>query len=100
MLIVAFGQVFAPHIFTCKRLKPLFYGVVLLFILHTLGLALRWYVSSHAPMSDTYESMIYIAWSCLLFCMLFMRHSLFALSGSVMMAGIFYVCGAFRKYRS
>jgi cytochrome c-type biogenesis protein CcsB len=89
LLLVAFGQVFAPHIFTCKRAKPLFYGVGLLFILHTLGLVLRWYVSSHAPMSDTYESMIYIAWSCLLLCMLFMRHSLFALSGSVMMAGIF-----------
>ncbi len=89
LLMAAFGQVFVPHIFTCKRLKPLFYGVELLFILHTLGLLLRWYVSSHAPMSDTYESMIYIAWSCLLFCMLFMRHSLFALSGSVMMAGIF-----------
>ena len=46
-------------------------------------------VSGHAPFSDTYESIVYIAWSCLLFSVLFLRKSLFALAGSVMMAGIF-----------
>jgi len=89
LLVVAFGRVFAPAIFTCKLDRPLFFIVAFLFIVHTCGLALRWYISGHAPLSDTYESIVYIAWSCLLFCMLFLRSSLFALSGSVMMAGIF-----------
>ncbi|ARU48002.1 cytochrome c biogenesis protein CcsA [Sulfurospirillum diekertiae] len=89
LLGVAFGRVFAPQTFTCKLTRPLFFIVAALFVVHTCGLALRWYVSGHAPLSDTYESIVYIAWSCLLFCMLFMRRSLFALSGSVMMAGIF-----------
>ncbi|QIR76747.1 cytochrome c biogenesis protein [Sulfurospirillum diekertiae] len=89
LLGVAFGHVFAPNTFTCKLNRPLFFSVAMLFVVHTCGLALRWYVSGHAPLSDTYESIVYIAWSCLLFCMLFMRTSLFALSGSVMMAGIF-----------
>lgn len=89
LLGVAFGRVFAPQTFTCKLTRPLFFIVTALFVVHTCGLALRWYVSGHAPLSDTYESIVYIAWSCLLFCMLFMRTSLFALSGSVMMAGIF-----------
>ncbi|WP_263831760.1 cytochrome c biogenesis protein CcsA [Sulfurospirillum oryzae] len=89
LLVVAFGRVFAPQTFTCKLDRALFFIVASLFVLHTCGLALRWYVSGHAPLSDTYESIVYIAWSCLLFCMLFLRRSLFALSGSVMMAGIF-----------
>ena len=89
LLSVAFGRIFAPKFFTCRLDYPLFLIVATLFMIHTAGLALRWYVSAHAPLSDTYESIVYIAWSCLLFCMLFLRRSLFALSGSVMMAGIF-----------
>lgn len=41
--------------------------IATLFILHTLGLAWRWYLSGHAPWSDAYESMIYVAWSTMLF---------------------------------
>lgn len=89
LLAIAFGHVFAPQKFPIKIDKALFVIVASLFIVHTCGLGLRWYVSGHAPLSDTYESIVYIAWSCLLFCMLFLRRSLFALSGSVMMAGIF-----------
>ena len=39
------------------------YSIVILFILHTLGLIARSYVSGHAPWSDAYESMIYVAWA-------------------------------------
>ena len=38
-----------------------------LFLLHTGGLIVRWYISGHAPWSDAYESMIYVAWSTMLF---------------------------------
>ena len=34
-----------------------------LFVVHTLGLISRWYISGHAPWSDAYESMIYVAWA-------------------------------------
>ncbi|MFK7832609.1 MAG: cytochrome c biogenesis protein CcsA [Winogradskyella sp.] len=46
-----------------------------LFILHTGGLIMRWYLSGHAPWSDAYESMIYVAWSVMLFGLLFGRKS-------------------------
>jgi len=35
-------------------------------IIHTVGLGLRWYLSGHAPMSNGYESMIFVAWGTLL----------------------------------
>ena len=45
--------------------------IVLLFVVHTLGLIARWYISGHAPWSDAYESMIYVAWATMLFTLLF-----------------------------
>ncbi len=89
LLIVAFMQVFSTSTKIKQWGKLLLYGVIALFAVHTFALALRWYISGHAPMSDTYESIIYIAWSCLLFSLFFLRNSLFALAGSTMMAGIF-----------
>ncbi|XMO85676.1 cytochrome c biogenesis protein CcsA [Algibacter sp. AS12] len=41
--------------------------IIGLFVLHTAGLITRWYISGHAPWSDAYESMIYVAWSTMLF---------------------------------
>lgn len=47
----------------------------ILFVLHTLGLAARWYISGHAPWSDAYESMIYVAWATQFFGLAFGRKS-------------------------
>ena len=46
-----------------------------LFILHTAGLIVRWYISGHAPWSDAYESMIYVAWATMFFGLAFGRKS-------------------------
>lgn len=35
------------------------------FIIHTLSLIARWYISGHAPWSDAYESILYVAWATL-----------------------------------
>ena len=47
-----------------RAVVHVFIGIIaLLFVLHTAGLAARWYISGHAPWSDAYESMIYVAWA-------------------------------------
>ena len=43
------------------------YAILGLFALHTAGLIVRWYISGHAPWSDAYESMIYVAWATMAF---------------------------------
>tara|TARA_R110002049_G_scaffold83389_7_gene212133 strand:+ start:14956 stop:18153 length:3198 start_codon:yes stop_codon:yes gene_type:complete len=48
-------------------IKVLIGVIIALFVLHLGGLILRWYLSGHAPWSDAYESMIYVAWSVMLF---------------------------------
>ena len=45
------------------------------FIAHILGLALRWYISGHAPWSNGYESMIYIAWATIFSGLIFSKRS-------------------------
>ena len=47
--------------------------ILLLFVVHTAGLALRWYISGHAPWSNGYESVIYVAWATMLAGVIFGR---------------------------
>jgi cytochrome c-type biogenesis protein CcsB len=57
-----------------------------LFIAHTAGLGVRWYVSGHAPWSNGYESMIYIAWTTMLAGLIFARKSLGGLAATLVLA--------------
>ena len=54
--------------------------IVGLFIYHTIGLGIRWYISGHAPWSNAYESMIYVSWSTMFFGLLFIRKSTLAVA--------------------
>jgi len=49
--------------------------IIVLFILQTSGLGVRWFISGHAPWSDAYESIIYVAWATMLFGLIFGRKS-------------------------
>ncbi|WP_439182944.1 cytochrome c biogenesis protein CcsA [Carboxylicivirga taeanensis] len=62
--------------------------IVLAFVVYTLGLAIRWYISGHAPWSNGYESMLYIGWSTLLAGLLFSKQSPIALSVTSFFSGI------------
>jgi cytochrome c-type biogenesis protein CcsB len=57
------------------------------FLVHTFGLGLRWYISGHSPMSNGYESMIFISWVTLLAGFIFSRRSEFTLPGTSVLAG-------------
>lgn len=50
-------------------------ALLVLFIAHTTGLGIRWYLSGHAPWSNAYESMIYVAWATMFFGLAFGRKS-------------------------
>jgi cytochrome c-type biogenesis protein CcsB len=49
--------------------------ILILFLLHTAALIARWYISGHAPWSNAYESMIYVAWATMFFGLAFGRKS-------------------------
>ncbi len=58
------------------------------FLFHTFGLGLRWYIAGHSPMSNGYESMIFISWATLLAGFIFSRKSAFALSAAAILASM------------
>ncbi len=56
------------------------------FLYHTFGMALRWYLTGHAPWSNGYEALILVAWGGLIAGFGFMRNSKITLAASVLMA--------------
>jgi len=56
---------------------------------HTANMILRWYISGHAPWSNAYESIVFIAWGSAFASLLFFRKSMLALGAGLFMAGMF-----------
>jgi cytochrome c-type biogenesis protein CcsB len=69
-------------------MKILFSLAVAGFIFHTLGLGVRWYISGHSPMSNGYESMLFISWVTMLAGFIFSRKSLLALAATSVLSGM------------
>ncbi len=63
MLFVLIFQIFKDHKVVRLIVNLFKFSIVGVFVIHTAGLIMRWYVSGHAPWSDAYESMIYVAWA-------------------------------------
>ncbi|MDO5968208.1 cytochrome c biogenesis protein CcsA [Flavivirga aquimarina] len=61
--------------FVNKTVSVFRWLVIAVFIIHTLGLIARWYISGHAPWLDTYETMLYVSWSTMFFGLGFGRKS-------------------------
>src|SRR5690606_10158385 len=75
MFLLIIFQIFIDRKWIGISVNVFKYIIISLFILHTLGLIVRWYVSGHAPWSDAYESMIYVAWATMGMGLLFARKS-------------------------
>ncbi|WP_320034965.1 cytochrome c biogenesis protein CcsA [Halarcobacter sp.] len=88
LLAFVFVKIFKPMISLNKISKFFLVIFILSFIVHTSGLALRWYVSGHAPWSNGYESMIYIAWAIVLAGIIFSKQSILALATTSLLSGI------------
>lgn len=88
MLITLIFKVISGYSRTSLILKVAFWHLFAGFILHTFGLGLRWYVSGHSPMSNGYESMLFISWVTLLAGFIFNRRSPFALSATAVLGSM------------
>ena len=73
--VLVLVQIFRESRFINFFVRILKLITLVLFISHTLGLIFRGYISGHAPWSDAYESMIYVAWATLFFGLIFGRRS-------------------------
>ena len=75
MFIVVIVNIFKSNKTISLLIKLSTLIILLLFLFHTAGLGIRWYISGHAPWSNGYESMIYVSWATMLFGIIFGRKS-------------------------
>jgi len=61
--------------------------IIFAFLAHTVGMGVRWYIAGHAPWSNAYEAMLYIAWSMGLAGIFFRKYSLLAPALTAIIAG-------------
>jgi cytochrome c-type biogenesis protein CcsB len=83
-----FAQIFKPSLEFKLIIKILVGILIIAFAAQTFGLALRWYISGHAPWSNRYESMIYIAWATMLAGFIFMKRAPIILSVTALLTGV------------
>ncbi|MBP3353122.1 MAG: cytochrome c biogenesis protein CcsA [Bacteroidales bacterium] len=63
-------------------------AIFAIFLLHTGGIILRWYISEQPPWSNTYETMLFIAWSMILGGMFFIKRNSIVCGLSAVMAAV------------
>ena len=60
--------------------------LVVVFLMHTYSLILRWVITGHAPWSNGYEALTFIAWGGVIAGFLFIRSSKITLAGTSLLA--------------
>ena len=71
-----------------RKIHAVFYTLLLLsFVVLTAGMALRGYIAGRLPMSNGYETMLFVAWTALLVGVLFRRSSFLMTNFSFLLSG-------------
>jgi cytochrome c-type biogenesis protein CcsB len=88
LLFLSFVKILKPQFKIDFYTKATLWLLILFFVAHTIGLALRWYISGHAPWSDGYESMIYIGWATVLAGFIFSKRSPMTMASTGILTGL------------
>lgn len=91
LIIFVFVKIFSTKKWVNTAVKILIIMAAILFVLHTTGLAMRWYISGNAPWSNAYESIIYVAWSVMLFGLAFGKKSELTVAATTFLTAIILV---------
>ncbi len=95
LLLLQLYSIFNPKVNFGRLRKAAFLLIAIFFLVHTAGLAIRWYISGHAPWSNGYESMIFVSWAILLTGLIFVKRSEITLSLTTMLAGFTLLVAGF-----
>jgi cytochrome c-type biogenesis protein CcsB len=86
LLLLHFIQIFVTKLKLEKIISIASWLVIATFAMHTAGLAMRWYISGHAPWSNGYEALVYISWATILAGLVFSRKSKITLAATAILA--------------
>ena len=88
LLFMIITSLFKQNKLIITLIKLLKWLVILGFVAHTIGLGIRWYISGHAPWSNGYESVIYIAWATIFAGIIYTRRSILTLAATAIVSGL------------
>ena len=88
LIVLHFINILKPKINLKLVIRIASVFVILLFLIHTAGLAIRWSISGHAPWSNGYESLIYIGWATILAGLIFVWRSQITLAVTALLASL------------
>ncbi len=88
LLLFSFAHILKPSFDISLAMRIAWILLIGGFAIHIIGLGMRWYISDHAPWSNAYESIVFIAASTVAAGLLLAKDSPFALAGAALLAGI------------
>jgi cytochrome c-type biogenesis protein CcsB len=88
LLVVLFVNIFRQRPLP-KAIRITFFGLIIItFLVHTAGLITRWYISGHAPWSNGFESVVYVAWAAMFAGLIFGRKYPMVVGTAAFLSGI------------
>jgi len=88
MLVLTFASLFQRN----KGLKITQWligiGILAVFGYHIYGMVMRWFIAGYAPWSNSYETMVYVAWATVLAGILFVRRSPLTFALATLFGGV------------
>ena len=88
LLIFSFINVLKPS-FSLKWIMKVAWGVTIIaFALQVIAMGMRWYIAGHAPWSNAYESIVFIAGATIVAGLVLAKNSPFTLGATALLGGI------------
>ena len=94
MILLLIQQILKERKWRTYIIKIAFVLNILAFAAHTLGLLGRWFISNHAPWSNAYESVIYIAWATILAGFIFSKKSMMTVAATAILSSLLLMVAA------
>lgn len=93
LLIIFFVQIFSSRKSEQNKVmkiirKSLLFLLIVFFVYHGIGLIFRSYISGHAPWSNGYEALVYIAWMTMLAGLSFLKKNEVVVVGAAILASL------------
>jgi cytochrome c-type biogenesis protein CcsB len=88
LLVLAFTQLLKKQKWADGAIKILSIAILCAFLVHAFGMGMRWYIGGYAPWSNSYETMVYVAWATVLAGIIFGRKSTITMALATLFGGI------------
>lgn len=88
LLVLSFIALFKKEKWINYTIRILQACVLIVFLFHIYGMGMRWYIAGYAPWSNSYETMVYVAWATVFAGFLFIWRSTITFSLAALFGGI------------